>query len=179
MNYLTHDEYVKQGKSAYWIKCREGRWEYMSSAIELMEKISPSTILEAGTAGIPLCAESDTIDLRAKYNPTFVHDLGVTPWPIADKAYDLFVALQVWEHLNGKQEEAFREVSRIAKRAILSFPYMWNCPQDTVHHEISFEKIKQWTLTKEPESIIIFGEQNKRIMWTFDFSRNKKWENWE
>jgi hypothetical protein len=41
---------------------------------------------------------------------------------VADNAYDLFVALQVFEHLGTSQREAFREVRRVARHAIISLP---------------------------------------------------------
>ena len=39
--------------------------------------------------------------------------------------YDLFVALQVFEHLRDRQREAFREVRRVARHAIISLPIGW------------------------------------------------------
>ncbi len=69
--------------------------------------------------------EIDVWGRPEKYiNKEFKHDAIVVPWPIDDKAYDLFIALQVWEHLERKQKEAFEEVMRTSKAAILSFPYM-------------------------------------------------------
>ena len=71
------------------------------------------------------------------------------PWPINDKQYDLFIALQVWEHLGNKQSRAFREAIRISKAVILSFPYKWNCPKNNAnypeHHEVDEELIGDWT----------------------------------
>ena len=67
------------------------------------------------------------------------------PWPVDDKAYDLFMALQVFEHLTDRQREAFLEVRRIARHAIISLPIDWvmddprNC-----HHQISNERVLSW-----------------------------------
>ena len=76
-----------------------------------------------------------------------VADATKTPWPIDDKAYDLFVALQVFEHLGTHQPEAFREVRRVARNAILSLPIDWvmadprNC-----HHGLTHEQVLAWFL---------------------------------
>ena len=83
---------------------------------------------------------------------TYLWDARNTPWPIEDKKYDLFIALQVWEHLGDKQGDAFREVMRISRMAILSFPLGWNCPGDC-HHNITKEKISEWTLNMKPDEI--------------------------
>jgi hypothetical protein len=86
------------------------------------------------------------------------HNATEKPWPVKDKAYDLFVALQVWEHLDNKQSRAFREVMRISRMAVLSFPHNWNCPKDNpnypAHHMIDKELIGDWTLRVKPERVI-------------------------
>lgn len=71
-------------------------------------------------------------------NIRYLHDATITPCPIEDKAYDLLIALQVWEHLEGKQQDVFKEVMRVSKMAILSFPYKWktSCP---IHSGIDYQ----------------------------------------
>lgn len=61
------------------------------------------------------------------------HNATEKPWPIANKQYDLFIALQVWERLDNKQSRAFREVMRVSRAAILSFPYLWDYPRDNTN----------------------------------------------
>jgi hypothetical protein len=39
-----------------------------------------------------------------------VHDATEVPWSISEKQYDLFIALQVWEHLGSRQRQVFNEV---------------------------------------------------------------------
>ena len=74
-----------------------------------------------------------------------IHDATVAPWPVADKAYDLFVALQVFEHLGDKQPQTFAEVRRVAKHAILSLPIDWEMADPTnCHHMLSNEKVLSW-----------------------------------
>ena len=77
------------------------------------------------------------------------------PWPVDDKAYDLFMALQVFEHLTDRQREAFLEVRRIARHAIISLPIDWvmddprNC-----HHQISNERVLSWFAPIVPTRIV-------------------------
>ena len=69
----------------------------------------------------------------------------------------MFIALQVWEHLGNKQSRAFREVMRISRSAVLSFPYDWDCPKGNAnypeHHRIDEELIGDWTLGVRPKDV--------------------------
>jgi hypothetical protein len=67
---------------------------------------------------------------------------------IPDKYFDCFVALQVWEHLEN-HEQAFNEVMRISKTAILSFPYRWT-HSDKQHNNIDESVIAKWTCNIPP-----------------------------
>lgn len=113
-------------------------------------------------------SEIDVWGRPEKYiNKEFKHDATVVPWPIDDKAYDLFIALQVWEHLEGKQKEVFEEVMRTSKAAILSLPYMWDCPKDNAnypeHHMIDEKIISEWTLNVKPKKIIKIPRTGDRV----------------
>ena len=59
-----------------------------------------------------------------------VHDATRIPWPIGADRYDLFVALQVFEHLGSAQPAVFDEVRRVARHAIISLPIdgRWTTP---------------------------------------------------
>jgi hypothetical protein len=46
-------------------------------------------------------------EIRGK---VFTFDATTKPWPINDKQYDLFIALQVWEHLDNKQSRALEKL---------------------------------------------------------------------
>lgn len=98
---------------------------------------------------------------------TYHHDATEKPWPVKDKAYDLFIALQVWEHLNGKQTRAFREAMRISKAAVLRFPYKWICPKDNAnypeHHDIDEELIADWTLNIKPNEVIHIAGTGEKV----------------
>ncbi len=126
------------------------RWHYFKKVIDILQEISFESCLELGPYKRPIVHGCDVIDIRKHLdNLTYRHDATKTPWPIDDAKYDLFIALQVWEHLQDKQQDAFREVMRIAKKAILSFPLNWDLPGD-IHDGITEEKISEWTLNIEP-----------------------------
>ena len=135
------------------------RWEYMAIVQAWMQFIEPDNILEAGCNNAPLCIDSDTVGLAPSDNyigdHKYIHDLTSIPWPFADKQYDIFVALQVWEHLNNKQHLAFQEAKRIAHHVILSFPYMWNTPPEDCHHSIDESTIVRWANGQSPNKIFI------------------------
>lgn len=128
------------------------RWTYFEPVIEMINRIGPSSVLELGAHRLPLVAGSDVMGLpkRSPIKLTYAHRAEDVPWPIDSSAYDLFIALQVWEHLPGNRADAFREVRRIASRAILSFPYLWNCPRDPTHHGVTLEMICAWTAHHPP-----------------------------
>jgi hypothetical protein len=143
-----------------------GRWEYFSEVIKLVIKEKPTKVLELGSYLYPIVKNSDTMEKNSAVpHITYYHDATNIPYPIKDSAYDLFIALQVWEHLGGKQRDAFREVMRISKMAILSFPYKWNCPGN-LHHNIDENVIADWTLHIQPEQII---KVKKRLIYFFRF----------
>ncbi|HUX17299.1 MAG TPA: hypothetical protein VMW52_12560 [Phycisphaerae bacterium] len=122
-----------------------GRWPYMAAACGMIAGLEDfAAVLELGAYKLPLVPECDTMDIRQDLQPTFVHDARRTPWPIRDGAYDLFIALQVWEHLDGRQVEAFREVKRIARSAIISVPWQWP-DRFGAHAKIGESVLSAWT----------------------------------
>jgi len=153
----TFLEKVKNSGSRYWDEGKNYRWQYMEYAINEMKRLNPDTIIEAGSSGIPLNSESFLFDLPQ-------NDLNKIPFLISDKAFDCFIALQVWEHLDN-QTEAFSEVMRISKSAVLSFPYMWTWG-DKHHKGITGEMINKWTCNIKPvrEKFI-----NNRLILTWEF----------
>lgn len=158
MNYkfITKEECLKINKFH--------RWEYWDIVIEYLKIIGPETCLELGSKGYPLFKNADTMGKNKIEDPTFLWNATNFPWPI-DKKYDVFVALQVWEHLNNYQEQAFKEVSRISEWAILSFPYKWK--SETSHGKITKSKISKWTNNIKPfiKPRII----RSRIIYLFNF----------
>lgn len=172
---MTHDDYLEllKGKMG---KYYEGRWEYFKEVIRIIKNEDVESVLEIGPAQEPIVRNCDVMikpenDMWGRPKNTFfkeyLHEATEKPWPIKNKQYDLVIALQVWEHLDNKQSRAFREVMRVSKMAILSFPYMWDCPKDSrnypAHHMIDEELINDWTLNVKPEKIIIIPRTGSEV----------------
>jgi hypothetical protein len=152
---------------------------YLSAAAEaareLIDRRGLETALELGPHLRPLIIGADVMDvvsneaLRAE-GRRIVHDATDVPWPFADKAYDLFVALQVFEHLGTRQREAFLEVRRVARHAILSLPIDWvmsdpaNC-----HHGLTNERVHAWFAPVVPSRIMLGNPgHRKRLLYVFE-----------
>ncbi|MBT3581457.1 hypothetical protein HN511_04095 [bacterium] len=145
---------VSLGKVEKYYKNRKN---YTEEAISIIRKFiigggcELNNVLELGPYKQPIVENSDVMDLRRHIKGIkYVWDATKTPWPLGDKSYDLFIALQVWEHLGDKQKEAFAEVVRMSKMAILSFPYKWKCKKDNCHYGIDDSVISDWTLGFKP-----------------------------
>lgn len=141
-----------------------GRWPYLAvagaEATRLIERDRLRTALELGPWSRALIVGADVLDLKERpelerEGRLIVHDARVAPWPVADKAYDLFVGLQVFEHLTGRQRIAFNEVRRVARHAILSLPIDWDKKDPThSHHMISREHVQSWFDPVKPTRIL-------------------------
>lgn len=163
MKTVTYEEYLKKVEESSYFK---NRWDYFSVVIDEAKKINPRSVLEIGSYGFPLFPECVTFDVNKKWNPTVVQDAGNTPWPFSDKQFDLFISLQTWEHiLKNKQRDAFLEVKRVAKKAILSFPYKWtHVSKNNIHYDLNETHFAEWT-NNEPHRTILVG---KKIIYIFD-----------
>lgn len=189
MNIMTENDFnaLLQGPGA---KYYEGRWDYYKEVISIITDIKPASVLELGPGKHTMVQNSDIMVRpeddawgRPENEVGKVISFNATekPWPVADKSYDLFIALQVWEHLDNKQARAFREVVRSSRQAILSFPLMWDCPKDNPnypeHHMIDEELIADWTLGIKPVKVINIDRsgpevsKGPRIIYYWDFSR--------
>lgn len=157
LTFLELEKYALSGKSNYWKEGYKYRWQYMDYVIAQAIIIGGQKIIEAGASGMPLFKDSFLFDYPE-------YDLNNIPYKFKDKEFDTFIALQVWEHLE-KQSDAFREVMRISKNAILSFPYKWTWG-DKQHKGIDDKKISEWTCNIKPESVKII---NHRIIMTWRF----------
>jgi hypothetical protein len=172
MRTLKYTEYERVvGKDFYFWSSRK-RWKYFKKAIDIVNREEPASVLEMGPRTIPLVHDSHTMDIKEHGAPiTYLHDARETPWPITDDRYDIFIALQVWEHLKGKQQEAFAEVARISRKAILSFPYKWFITTHPSHWNIDEKKISEWTLGVKPKEVHIIV---RRAVYFFDFENSSK-----
>jgi len=141
----------------YW-----GRWSYFKYVVEYLKDKDLSSVVEVGAHRYPIVEGCDTLDYDKIYSPTYLHDATKIPWPIGTSTYDIFIALQVWEHLGDQQERAFLEVLRTTKKyAILSFPYKWTS-SSMEHRNIDENVIAKWTCNVVPEKIEMGGSGGKR-----------------
>jgi Methyltransferase domain len=155
------------------------RWEYTSAAgreaADLIARHDLHRALELGPhirplivgADVMVLSRSEELDAEGR---VIVHDARVAPWPIPDGGYDLFVALQVFEHLVDHQQAAFREVCRVARHAIISLPIDWvmddpgNC-----HHMISHERALSWFAPQVPTRVVEGnGGPRRRLIYVFE-----------
>jgi len=155
-----------------------GRWGHLKEVSDIVKRENPDTVLELGGYKLPI-TDGDTIgwdkEKMGIVKTTYNFDAMKTPWPV-QKKYDMFIALQVWEHLGDKQKEAFQEVMRISKKAILSFPYLWGdeigwMKKENIHYMIDKDKIAEWTLGIKP---VWVKEVARRLIYFFDFEKEFK-----
>jgi hypothetical protein len=160
--FLTKQQYDEAlAKNKYW----QGRWEYLSKAVEILQTFNTTNILEIGCNGLQLCDHSDTMSNRPADNSTYTYDITQVPWPVNNNSYDVLIALQVWEHLQGCQSQAFSEARSVARNIVLSLPYMWNSPKDLTHHQIDLQQIISWTgIDRVPDYYVIGSNKYQRII---------------
>ncbi len=169
MEFLNRKKCIEIGKThPYYEGCV--RWEYWGIVVKYLKAINPKSSIELGATIQSLVMDGKRMGKNKGEKPDYLWNAFDIPWPIKDKQYDVFIALQVWEHLKGKQVEVFKEVPRISNWAILSFPYRWR--GNSSHSKITKRKIKEWTYSYPPFSkprIV----RNKRIIYLFNFSGEK------
>lgn len=144
------------------------RWGFTSRVIEKIEAMGEvGRVLEVGPGptGRPIVLGADTLDNCAAFHPTILHDAGRVPWPVGDKAYDLVVALEAFEHFSGRQRDAFGEVRRVARRAIITVPYKCR----TEHHRIGWKEYGEWFGVKEGDGMLVDRGPCKKYMFVFNF----------
>ena len=171
---ILYEDFIKLLETnQYYI----GRWAYFEEVISIVHEIQPQSVLELGPSLFTVVNDSDFMykpeidswgipEENSKVNK-YAHDATMFPWPIKDKQYDLFIALQVFEHLNDKQCEAFQEAKRISSAIILSLPYKWNCPKDNPHypehHMIDEDTIIKWSGGLKPQKTVHIPRTGDRI----------------
>lgn len=168
MQYVTRSDFDSIAAQDEYYKSTE-RWDLYEAAVEVIRSLAPSSVLELGPYRLPIVSDGHTMDRRENLRPTIIHDACNFSWPV-ECDYDVFVALQVWEHLGDHQQQAFREVQRFASHAVLSFPYEWDCPNNPSHHGITKDTIRNWTLNQEPASVQIIpsASNHRRILYHFE-----------
>lgn len=186
LNYMTKSDFdgLLQGPRGHYYT---GRWEYFKEVMTIVKSMDISRVLEIGPGFIPIVKNAQIMlnPLEDQFGwpeteKVTVYDATRRNWPFNDKEFDLVIALQVWEHLDGKQTRAFREVIRIARMALFSFPYLWeggieDKPSHRAHRDIDKELIGDWTLHIKPAQVIEIqrtGEEfskGKRLIYFWEF----------
>ena len=144
--YLTKEEYEEIVKKDTYYK---SRWNYLGHVVELARLINPRTTIEVGCRQVQIVKNSTIVDTKDIDGVDYIHDITNTPWPIIGP-FDLFIALQVWEHLKDKQHLAFREVQRLCRMAIISVPWKWKTGHND-HIGINNATMLHWTNGVEPK----------------------------
>jgi hypothetical protein len=173
---IRHEEWERFAADLPY--CR-GRWGYTDVAgriaAELIARDHLRTALELGPWRRPLIVGADIMDAVAHPDVEcegriIIHSGAEVPWPVADNAYDLFVALQVFEHLGTGQREAFREVRRVARHAIISLPIDWVMEDPTnIHHGITHEQVLGWFEPVTPTRVEVGTPgAKKRLVYVFE-----------
>lgn len=135
-------------------KYYQDRWGYFKDVIDLIGDIN-GRVLEIGVYKLPIFKDSETMDISKYYDElTYQQNAEDVPYQFGNKEFDLLVALQCLEHLHPHQKEVFNEWSRIAKTIVISLPYLWNCPEDVMHHNIDLDLIEKWT-GRKPDDVKI------------------------
>jgi hypothetical protein len=144
-------------------------------ADELIARHGLTSALELGPHRQPLILGADVMDVRPSPDlhttgRLFAVDATKAPWPFPDRAYDLFVALQVFEHLGTRQPDAFREVRRVARHAILSLPIDWEMDDPrNCHHHVRHEQVLGWFAPVVPSRVVQGnGGRRKRLLYVFE-----------
>jgi hypothetical protein len=165
MKFITEEDfYKKTAAQRYW----KDRWTYIGEVSSIAQSMNVNTCWEIGCGICPISENSFKTDIQKWGDTNMILDFK-SKTPFLDKSFDLVVALQVWEHLEGLQSQAFSEIERVGKNIILSFPYKWDCPKDLIHHQIDEKIISEWTNNKEPKLKKIIDVPNipKRIIYVF------------
>ncbi len=169
---ITYSDYRRARDKHRYLK---SRWNYYYEAIAMAQRLAPRRVLEIGCRYTPLFPDGDRLDYMAEFRPTILHDATVVPWPIAAQSYDLVIALQVWEHLGSRQREAFAELPRIARYAILSLPYKWKRKSNPSHSGIDDAVVSSWSGGLDPLETVqlpLFA-RHKRKIYLFDLRETR------
>jgi len=132
------------------------RWSYISKVIDILniQSIPFNSCIELGCHLFSISKNGDTIDINPECKTTYCFDANKCPWDIEDKKYDLFIGLQVLEHLDN-HVEVFKEIKRISKYAIISLPYKWSSLKYNCHNNIDENVIYRWAQQHPSASTII------------------------
>jgi SAM-dependent methyltransferase len=153
-----------ENKGRYW----NGRWDkYLKNVANVVKILQPKSVLEVGTNGISLCIGSETLDIQegATYH------CSITDTPFKRNQFDLVIATQVWEHLEGEQQAAFKEVKRISKYFLMSVPYLWTKRQTNhkSHVGITEQTVDEWCNNHPYIFQEVVGWRKERLLRLYKF----------
>lgn len=176
IEYISYKDFQQVANVDEYYK---NRWSYYQDVIYLLKKtgIPFSNAVDLGPYKLSVIKNSDTIDKEDRGNTTYIFNANkIDKWQkISAKQYDLFIGMQVFEHLKN-QHEIWQEVKRISNYALISLPYMWNCYNTLLnHHGINEEVIYKWTKMTPTYSIISGGDlnsKNRRIICFYNFKES-------
>lgn len=167
LEYINCDDYVI--KSNLDLKYYAPRWDYYKKVIEFLSEYNTfESALELGPYKFSIVKSKnvDVIDIESHIENSTIHDANKIPWPCNDKQYDLFIGLQVLEHLDNK-EAVFKEIQRISKYAIISLPYRWR-NSEPGHNDIDENVIFQWFKMHPTHTFIIKDKKIKKNKKKYD-----------
>ena len=147
----------------------------LAEAGKLIRDHDVRTALELGAPVAPILSGAHVMDYKARPEldptvPITIQDATLVPWPFQDKQFDLFIALQVFEHLKDRQPDAFREVRRIAKHAVLSLPIDWEMDDPrNCHHMIPEDRVLSWFAPVKPTRVVEGSSgKRRRLIYVFE-----------
>lgn len=145
------------------------------SSIKWSRKIKCKISIELGPRGYPIVLDGATIDIIG--TPTYKFNANNIPWNLKDKEFDIFIGLQVLEHLDDKIS-ILKEIKRISNKAIISLPLEWKLDINKVnkelydtHNLLTLSMIEEWFNAANiipTKAIICPPWRNKRIIYIFD-----------
>ena len=186
--YITHEDYlsiirrVPDGPA----KNAQARWDYYKSAIDFVRLCKPasaSDVLEIGAKGVPIVKGSDTLDPTGQWaggaggageGPGRVHrhDPKQLPWPLADRRYEVVVALRVFQHLWPQQRECFLEARRVGRNIVMVVPEQYDgaaAATGGASTGVTEEQLIEWNNGIPPTvSVRLPGWVGKIYFWNHD-----------
>jgi len=164
VRYLDYAGFIKAAKSVgtgHWAsQPLDLRWDYHEKAVKVARSLnlrSASQVLEMGSMGVQIVKWSHTMDYREMWNypdksVNYWHDARITPWPMHDKQYDLFISLRAFQYLVPFQREAFVEAKRIADHVVIVVPRheAWRTEGLEDSSGITPEQFLEWNNGKQP-----------------------------
>lgn len=179
MKFLKESEYFllhKRFSGGHWKPNNLiWRWAYHAAAISVAKGFEigdASKVLEIGTAGISIVDGSHTLDHPKMYDfpgkrPTYAHDARNVPWPIAEKRYEVTIALRMFQHISPFQQACFLEAKRVSKKLLIVVPQFYDFRKHGGASGIHYAEFYQWNDQVHPNLFIRFRTEDMYV-WDFE-----------